>query len=120
MPRTTIAFRLVTMLKQEIPGLTGQASHTGLKKMERWLDKAKLFRMAIEKHGLISGKAQEWLKMAESSMKVQIVSYRRLLRKEIKEKELEVKLYEAEVNMNGCLHLLQLKQNPEEENPFFD
>ena len=58
--------------------------------------------------------------MAESSMEVQVKSYKKLLKGEIDEKELEVKLYEAEVNINGCLHLLQLKQNPEEENPFFD
>ena len=120
MPRTTIAGRLITLLKQQIPGLTGQTSHTGLKKMERWLKKSRLFSGAIWKHGLIPEKAMELLKMAESSMEVQVESYKKLLEGIIDENELEVKIYETEVNINGCLYLLQLKQNPDVDNPFFD
>ena len=115
----SIAGRLVLALKLDIPGITGQFNKVSLKRMEQWIKKLKMFSKAMEKFNLIPGKAMDLLKLAQSSMEVQWRSYKKIMEGKEREENLELKLYEIEVNLNGCLHLLQLKAEPE-ENPFFD
>ena len=116
----SIAGRMVMQLKQEIPGLTGRPSKTGLERMERWSKKAEMYRKSMEKNNLIPEKALNLLMLAESSMRVQSRSYKKVMKEEIGEDELEVKLYETEVNLTSCLYLLRLRESPEEDNPFFN
>ena len=74
------AGRLVAALKMKIPGLTGQASGTSLRRMENWNRELKLFSGAIEKNCVVSEKAMDLLRLASSSMEIQIRSYKRLLK----------------------------------------
>ena len=101
------AGRLVAALKMKIPGLTGQASGTSLRRMENWNRELKLFSGAIEKNCVVSEKAMDLLRLASSSMEIQIRSYKRLLKGDIKEDSLEVRIYEVEVDLTSCLSLLQ-------------
>ena len=113
---TSTAGRLVLALQLEIPGITGQPSNRSLRRMQFWTEKLKVFRGAIRKHGLAPDKVIELLDMAESSMKVQIGSYKKVMEGAVKEEDLDLKVYEAEVSLTSCLYILQL--GPEDENPF--
>ena len=115
---TLMAERLVLSLKLGVPGLTGQPSETGLRRMERWNEKLKMYSGAMEKHKIIPENALERLSMANSSMEVQMRSYKKVLSGNLKEDSLEVKVYEIEGHLTCCLYLLKLKRNPEAENPF--
>lgn len=113
------AGRLVLSLKLDIPGITGQCSAWSLMKMEKWTKKLEMFGRAMEKNGLIPEKAKNLLGMAQSSMEIQMRSCRSVLEGKAKEEELDLKLYEIEVNLNGCLHLIELRGS-QKENPFFN